>query len=88
MGQNVTIATDLLPLNEEGKLILEPAEIIEVREKTLRIRTVKEYLVHSKHLPLDGATWEAEHIPQHSALHLLGDKQNLGREDCNVPVIK
>lgn len=33
--QNVTIATDLPPLNEEGKL-LEPAEIIEVREKALR----------------------------------------------------
>ena len=62
IGQNVTVATNLPPLSEEGKLILEPAEIIEVREKTLRNCMVKEYLVRWKHLPLDDATWEGEHI--------------------------
>ena len=31
IGRNVTVATDLPPLDEEGKLILEPAEILEVR---------------------------------------------------------
>ena len=35
VGQNITVAIDLLPLNEEGKLILEPTEIIEACEKTL-----------------------------------------------------
>lgn len=88
IGQNVTVATDLPPLNEEGKLILESAKIIEVREKALRNRTLKEYLVHWKHFPLDDAMWEGEHILQHSALHLLEDKQNLGQRDCNVPIIK
>ena len=88
IGQNITITTDLLPLNEEGKVILELAEILEVREKVLRNRTVREYLVHWRHLPLDDTTWEGEHILQHPALHLLEDKQILGWEDCNVPIIK
>ena len=35
IGKNVTVTNDLLPLNEEGKIILEPAEILEVREKVL-----------------------------------------------------
>ena len=49
--QNVTVATDLPPLNEEGKLILELVEILEVCEKILRNHTVKEYLVRWRHLP-------------------------------------
>ena len=61
IGQNITVTTDLPPLNE-GKLILEPIEILEVHEKALRNRTVKEYLVCWRHLPLDDATWESEHI--------------------------
>ena len=88
MGQNIMVATDLPPLNKEGKLILEPAEIIEVREKTSWNLTVKEYLVRWKHLPLDDATWEGEHILQHSSLHLVEEKKNLRLKDCNVPVIK
>ena len=82
------VAADLPPFNEEGKLVFEPTEIIKVHEKTLRNRMVKEYLVCWKHLPLHDAMWEGKHIIQHSALHLLEDKQNLGQEDCNVPIIK
>ena len=48
--QNITITTDLPPLNEEGKLILEPAEILEVRERVIQNRTVREYLVHWRNL--------------------------------------
>jgi hypothetical protein len=88
VGQNIVVTTVLPPLNEEGKLLLEPAEIIDVRERALRNRTLKEYLVRWKHLPPDDATWESEHILQHPALQLLEDKQFSGREDCNVPVIK
>lgn len=82
IGQNITVTTDLLPLNE-GKLILEPAEILEVREKVLRNRTVREYLVRWRHLLLDDATWEGKHILQHPTLHLLEDKKILvrGRSD-------
>ena len=88
IGQNVTVTTDLQPLNEEGKLILEPTEILEVRENALQNCTVKDYLVCWWHLPLDDAMQEGDHILQYLALHLLEDKQILGREDCNVPIIK
>jgi hypothetical protein len=33
--KNITIATDLLPLNEEGKLILKSIELLKVCEKIL-----------------------------------------------------
>ena len=85
IGQNIFVTTNLPPFNEEGKLILEPAEILEVHERVLCNQTVREYLVCWRHLPLDDATWEGEHILQHSALHLLKDKQISRREDCNVP---
>ena len=85
IGQNITVTTDLLPLNEEEKLILELAEILEVREKVLRNRTVREYLVRWRHLPLDDATWETKHILQHLVLHLLEDKQILGRRTVMFP---
>ena len=84
IGQNIIVTTDLPPLNEEGKLILEPAEILKVREKFLRNRIVREYLVRWRHLLLDDAMWEGEDILQHPALHLLEDKQILGWEDCNA----
>ena len=57
---------------------MEPTEVIEVHEKTLQNRMMKEYLVCWKHLPLVDMTWEGEHILQHPTLHLLEDKQNLG----------
>ena len=69
VGQYVTVATDLLPLNKEGNLILELAEIIEVCEKTLQNDTVKEYLVRWRHLSLDDATWEGE--PFSSTRHCI-----------------
>ena len=77
MGQNIVVTTDLLPLNEEGKLVLEPTKIIDVCEKTLWNYTLREYLVHWKHLLFDDTTWEGEQILQHPTLHLL-DKQILG----------
>ena len=85
IGQNISVTTDLPPLNEEGKLILEPLEILEVRENVLHNRTVREYSVRWRHLPLDHASWEGKHILQHLALHLLEDKQISGQEDCDVP---
>ena len=45
----------------------------------------KKFLVHWRCLSDEDATWEGEHILEHSALKLLGDKQHLGGEDCHVP---
>lgn len=75
LGQQVISSTDLPPLDEEGHLVLVPEEIIDVRERKLRNRVIKEYLVRWKDLPAKDATWENEHILQHPSLQLLEDKQ-------------
>lgn len=45
IGQHVVPSVWLPPLDEEGKLVLVPAEVIEIRERKLRNRFIKEYLV-------------------------------------------
>lgn len=77
LGHNVVVYSDLPPLDEEGQLVLIPEEIIDFRERSLR-RTIKEYLVKWKNLPIEDATWENEEILQHPDLQLLEDKQSWG----------
>lgn len=57
LGQQVTSSSDLPPLDEEGHLVLVPKEIVDTRERRLRNRVVKEYLVRWKDLPAEDATW-------------------------------
>jgi hypothetical protein len=45
IGQHITPSEVLPPLDEEGQLILILEEMLEVREKNLRRRSIKEYLV-------------------------------------------
>jgi hypothetical protein len=40
LGQQVTASTDLPPLDEEGKLVLAPERIVDVREWRLRSRVI------------------------------------------------
>ena len=65
----------LPPLDDQGKLVLVPEAIIEFRERNLRRRTIREYLVKWKDLLVEDATWESEEILQHLELRLLVDKQ-------------
>jgi len=45
----------------QGQLELEPEEALDVREKSLRNRTLREYLVKWKFYPIvEDATWEKE----------------------------
>jgi hypothetical protein len=64
IDKHITPIEELPPLDEEGKLILIPKEILKVCEKNLRRRSIKEYLVKWKDLPIEDATWESEHVLQ------------------------
>jgi hypothetical protein len=56
IGKHIFPIEELPPLDEEGQLILIPEEILEVREKRLRKRSIKEYLFRWKNLPIEDAT--------------------------------
>ena len=47
-------------LDYEGKFLLEPGCILEIKTRTLCTRLVNEYLVKWKNLPDEEATWENE----------------------------
>ena len=45
LEQQVTATEELPPTDDEGHLVLQPEAIIDTRERQLRSRTVREYLV-------------------------------------------
>jgi hypothetical protein len=85
IGQHMTPLEVLPPLDEEGQLVLILEEIPEVREKKLRKRSIKEYLIKWKDLPIEDAMWENEHVVQETGLKLLEDKQFLAGETVMFP---
>jgi hypothetical protein len=46
-------------------------DLLEVREKRLRERSIKEYLIKWKDLPIEHATWENEQVVRETGLELL-----------------
>ena len=75
LEHQIVPSTELPPLDDEGKLVLVPEAITEFKERNLRRRTIREYLVKWKDLPVEDATWENNEILQNPELRLLGDKQ-------------
>jgi hypothetical protein len=51
---------ELPPLDEEGQLVLVPEEVLEVRERRLHNRVIREYLIRWRDLPAEDATWESD----------------------------
>jgi len=51
-------------LDEEGKIILEPEAITDTRGRKLRNRSISEYLIKWKNLPVEDSTWEDESFIQ------------------------
>jgi hypothetical protein len=45
LGQHIMTSTELPPLDEEGQLVLVPEEVLEVQEKKLRNKVIRQYLV-------------------------------------------
>ena len=68
LGQHITPCLDLPPLDDEGRLILEPETILRVGEKKLRNRTIEEYLIKWKGLQMEDTTWEGSQILDHPNL--------------------
>ena len=85
LGQHVTVTEELPPTDDEGHLVLQPEAIIDTRERQLRSRKIREFLVRWKNLPDEDATWESEKILQHPSLQLLEVKQRFAGGDCNIP---
>ena len=64
IDDKLPIQTMLPELDEEGKTILEPKEITEIRTRQLRNRSISEYLIKWKNLPIEDSTWEDEFFIQ------------------------
>ena len=75
IGQQIFISDTLPPLDDEGQLTLIPEKVLKTRERRLRSKTIKEYLVQWKDLPSEDSTWEEENILQHPNLKLIEDKK-------------
>jgi hypothetical protein len=56
--KKIPVQTILLEITGEGKIILEPETILEIRVKKLRNREIKKYLMKRKNLPVEEATCE------------------------------
>ena len=84
IGRNVISNMELPPIDDEGHLILQPEAILDTRERQLRNKVIKEYLIQWRNLPDEDATWEGEKILQHPYLLFLEGKQLLSGEECNI----
>jgi len=85
IGKHITPIEELPPMDEEGQLVLIPEEILEVGERNLRKRSIKEYLVKWKNLLMEDATWEGEHLIQETGSELLVGKKFLVGETVMSP---
>ena len=56
--QTIQIQTILPEIEEEGKIIVEPGAVTEIRTRQLQNRSISEYLIKWKNLP----TWEDENF--------------------------
>jgi hypothetical protein len=75
LGQQVTVTEELPPLDEEDHLILILEDVLEVREKRLRNKSIKEILIKWKNLPIEDASWEGEQVLRRMESELLVGKQ-------------
>jgi hypothetical protein len=63
-------------LDEDGKLVLISEDILDVMERILRSRVIKEFLIGWRDLLVEDATWEGDKFLQHSNLQLLEGKHS------------
>eukprot|EP01018_Ginkgo_biloba_P037148 Gb_15819 [translate_table: standard] len=84
VGQQVDVIVELPPLNEEGNLNVEFEYILGTRERQLRSKTMQEYSINWKHLPMEDGSWEPKSIFQrHPSLSSFEIKAFQGEGNCN-----
>ena len=71
ISQQIVISDTLPHLDDEGQLTLISEKVLKTRERRLRSRTIKEYLVQWKDLPSEDATWEEENVLQNINLKFI-----------------
>ena len=64
IGDKLPVQKILPELDEEEKTILEPEAVTETRTRQLRNRSISEYLIKWKKLPIEDSTWEDENFIQ------------------------
>jgi len=81
----------LLELDEEGKVIVEPKKVMEIRTQQLWNRSIFEYLIKWKNLTTEYFAWEEENfIHKHQELlkhrwqHFLKERGMLGPYTTSV----
>ena len=60
IGDHIVPQTNLPMIDEEGRTIMEPEEILEIRTKHLRTKKIKKYKVKRVGMTEEDATWEVE----------------------------
>ena len=74
--------TEFPMLDDEGKLVLEPECILEIKTRTICSRSVNEYLIKWRNLQDDEATWENENFrSRHPSLPILHGRSISERDD-------
>jgi hypothetical protein len=64
IGGKIIVQTILPKLDEEGKIILELEVITDTRIRQLKNRSISEYLIKWRKLPVEDSTWEDESFIQ------------------------
>jgi hypothetical protein len=71
-------------LDEEGKIILEPEAITDIRIHQLRNRFISEYLIKWRKLLAEDSTWEDEYFIQKHPELLKHCGQHLSQGEGHV----
>ena len=82
LGLATHMQTEFPMLDNEGKLVLELECILEIKTITLRSISFNGYLIESRNLPDDEATWENEDFSLcHPSLPMLHGQSIPYRDD-------
>jgi hypothetical protein len=84
IGDKILVETVFPKLDEEGKIILEPESITDIRILQLRNRFISEYLIKWRKLPAEDSTWEDDSFIQNHPELLKCCEQHLSQGEGHV----